>query len=366
MSKIKYITRVKRVEQLSQKEVEELQEVEQKFVFRSNSYYNSLIDWSDPEDPIRKLVIPHKDELTDWGDLDASSEEHYTEARGLEHKYQDTALILFNNICGAYCRYCFRKRLFMDGNDDTVEDMAEAIAYIKTHSEISNVLITGGDPLIASTRKIRPFIESLRKIDHVKIIRFGTKMTAFNPYRLIEDEALHEMIREFSTADKRIYIMNHFTHPRELTEPAIEAINKLIKSGAICINQAPMLKGINDNVDTLKELFEKLSEIGVPPYYVFGVRPTLGNKPYTVPIETISEIFEKARVRTSGLAARARFVMSHKSGKIEVLGMTQDKIIFRYHRAANLEERGRVMIYKRNPEALWFDDYKELLESYEL
>ncbi|MFT7878832.1 MAG: KamA family radical SAM protein [Sulfurimonas sp.] len=364
MSKIKYMTKVKKVEQLSQKEVEELHEVEEKFVFRSNNYYNDLIDWNDPEDPIRKLVIPDRDELSSWGELDASGEESYTKARGLEHKYQDTALILFNNVCGAYCRYCFRKRLFMNDNDDTVEDMTEAIAYIKAHPEVSNVLITGGDPLVASTSKIRPLIKSLREIDHVKIIRLGTKMTAFNPYRFLEDEALYEMIREFSTADKKIYIMNHFTHPRELTEPAIEAIDKLIKAGAICTNQTPMLRGINDNVEALKEMFEKLSEIGVPPYYIFGVRPTLGNEPYTMPIETISEIFEKARVQTSGLAARARFVMSHKSGKIEVLGMTEDKIMFRYHRAAKLEDRGRVMVYKRNPEALWFDDYTELLESY--
>jgi KamA family protein len=254
----------------------------------------------------------------------------------------------------------------MNDNDDTVRDLSEAIEYIKTHKEITNVLITGGDALVASTKKIRPLIEQLREIDHVKIIRFGTKMTAFNPYRFINDDSLIEMIREFSTADKKIYFMNHFTHPNELTTEAIQGIHRLIEAGAICTNQTPMLRGINDDVEALKTMFEKLSEIGVPPYYIFGVRPTLGNEPYTMPIEEISTIFEKARVQTSGLAGRARFVMSHKTGKIEVLGLTEDKILFRYHRAAEAKDRGKVMVYKRNPEALWFDDYTELLEEYYL
>lgn len=366
MAKVRYMTKVKKIEQLDALEVESLQEVEKKFVFRSNDYYNALIDWENPDDPLRKLVIPHEEELSSWGELDASGEHSYTKAKGLEHKYSDTALILFNNVCGAYCRYCFRKRLFMNDNDDTVTDMSEAIAYIKQNPQISNVLITGGDPLVASTKKIEPLVQSLREIDHVKIIRFGTKMTAFNPYRFLEDESLFEMIEKFSSADKKIYFMNHFTHPNELTEPAVKALHKLMKAGAICTNQTPMLKGINDDVDALKTMFEKLSEIGVPPYYIFGVRPTLGNEPYTMPIEQISEIFEKARVQTSGLGGRARFVMSHKSGKIEVLGTTKENIMFRYHRAAKSEDRGKIMVYKRNPKALWFDDYKELVEEYKL
>ncbi|MGM0534420.1 MAG: KamA family radical SAM protein, partial [Campylobacterota bacterium] len=322
MAKVKYMTKVKKIDQLSEEKKAALQEVEKKFVFRSNDYYNSLINWDDPKDPLRKLVIPDEEELSTWGELDASGEHAYTKAKGLEHKYKDTALILFNNVCGAYCRYCFRKRLFMNDNDDTVRDMTEAIEYIKDHPEITNVLITGGDPLVASTKKIRPLIESLRAIDHVKIIRFGTKMTAFNPYRFLEDESLMDMIREFSLPDKKIYFMNHFSHPNELTQPAIEAVNKLQEAGAVCTNQTPMLQGINDDVEALRQMFETLSNIGVPPYYMFGVRPTLGNEPYTLPIETISEIFEKARVQTSGLAGRARFVMSHKTGKIEVLGTT--------------------------------------------
>jgi len=366
MAKVRYMTKIKKVKQLQDSEIAALSEVEKKFVFRSNDYYNSLIDWNNPDDPLRKLVIPHEAELSSWGKLDASGEHNYTKAQGLEHKYDDTALILFNNVCGAYCRYCFRKRLFMNDNDDTVEDMSEAVAYIKKHPEISNVLITGGDPLVASTKKIRPLIESLRKIDHVKVIRLGTKMTAFNPYRFLEDESFFEMLCQFSTKEKKIYIMNHFTHPNELSDVAVKVLHKMMRAGAICTNQTPMLKGINDDVQTLKTMFEKLSYIGVPPYYIFGVRPTLGNEPYTMPIESISEIFEKARVQTSGLGARARFVMSHQSGKIEVLGTTKEHIMFRYHRAANKEDRGKIMVFKRDENALWFDDYKELVQQYRL
>ena len=362
--RVKYFTKVSKIDGLDDQEKSDLEEVEEKFVFRSNDYYNSLIDWDDPDDPIKKIVIPEMEELEQWGSLDASNEHKYTVANGLEHKYEDTALIIFNDICGAYCRFCFRKRLFIKGNDDTVRDLAGAIEYIKEHKEINNVLITGGDPLIASTSKIEPLIKSLREIEHVNIIRIGSKMLSFNPYRVLEDPSLLDMISKYSLPEKKIYIMNHFNHPRELTPQAIKAINLVMKAGAIVTNQTPMIKGVNDSAEVLKELFEKLSFIGVPPYYVFGCRPTEGNKTYTVPVEEAYEIFNKARTSVSGIAARARYSMSHASGKIEILGMTKEHIMFRYHRAANKENRGKTLVYKRNPEACWFDDYTELVEEY--
>lgn len=362
--KVRYLTKVSKIDDLKDSEKDSLKEVEEKFVFRSNDYYNSLIDWDDPSDPIKKIVIPQVEELSEWGSLDASSEHKYTVANGLEHKYKDTALILFNDMCGAYCRFCFRKRLFIKGNDDTVRDLEGAIEYIKEHKEINNVLITGGDPLVASTSKIEPLIKKIREIDHVNIIRIGSKMFSFNPYRILEDPSFVEMISKYSLPEKKIYIMNHFNHPRELTEQAIKAINLAMKAGAIVINQTPMIKGVNDNVATLKELFEKLSFIGVPPYYVFGCRPTEGNKAYTVPVEEAFAMFEEARTSVSGLAARARYSMSHESGKIEVLGMTKNHIMFRYHRAANPKNRGRTLVCKRNQDAYWFDDYTEIEEEF--
>ena len=364
--KIKYLTKLEQIPQLTESEREEMQQVNDKFVFRTNDYYQSLIDWDDPNDPIKRIIMPDVEELNEWGELDASNEEKYTKVHGLEHKYNSTALLLVNEVCAAYCRFCFRKRLFMNENDEVTKDISQGLEYIKNNKEINNVLLTGGDPLILSTSKLEPIIQQLREIDHVKIIRIGTKVPAFNPFRIINDPSLLEMFRKYSTAQKKIYIMAHFNHPRELTSQAIEGLNALMDSGVTLVNQTPMVKGVNDDPDVLAELFSKLSFIGVPPYYVFLCRPTLGNETYSVPVEKGYEIFEKSRIRCSGLAKRARLVMSHESGKIEVVGMTDDQIFFKYARAANSEDNARFLAFYRNPDANWFDDYEEANEEFSL
>lgn len=357
MTRPKYITRLERVPELTESERRQLGPVSEKFVFRTNEYYQSLIDWDDPGDPIRRIIMPQAAELQDWGRLDASDEARYTVVLGLEHKYSDTALLLVNDVCGGYCRFCFRKRLFMNDNDETVRDVTEGLKYIAAHKEITNVLLTGGDPLILSTRKLEGIIKRVREIDHVHIIRIGTKMPAFNPYRILDDPALPEMIRRYTSVDRKIYIMAHFNHPRELTRVALEGLNVLREAGAILVNQTPMIKGVNDDARVLTDLFRKLSFTGVPPYYVFQCRPTLGNRSYAVPLEAAFEIFERARSRCSGLAKRARFVMSHASGKIEMVGISESRVFFRYHRAADPGRSQRMMVYPRNPRAYWFDHY---------
>jgi KamA family protein len=366
MYKPKYIVNLNQVPQLSEAERKELQPVVDKFEFRSNDYYQNLINWDDPDDPIRRIVIPGPDELKAWGRLDASDEEVYTKVPGLEHKYEYTALLLVNDICGAYCRFCFRKRLFMDNNDEAVRDVSEGIKYIKEHPEINNVLLTGGDPLIMSTGKLENIISQLRDIDHVKIIRIGTKIPVFNPYRIINDQSLLDMFKQYSTDSKRIYIMAHFNHPREITDAAIKGLDMLRMAGALAVNQTPLIRGINNDPEVLSDLFNKLSYIGIAPYYLFICRPTLGNKTYAIPIEEAFEIFEKARMKCSGLAKRARLVMSHSTGKIEVVGLTETHIYMRYHRAANPQEKARFMILKRDPNAYWFDDYEEIVKEYSI
>jgi len=360
MRKPKYITKLDKIDHLSEQEKQDLQPVSEKFVFRTNDYYQSLIDWNDPDDPIRRLVIPDKREISEWGRLDASFEELYTKAPGLEHKYSDTALLLCNDVCGAYCRFCFRKRLFMNDNDEVVKDVAPGLDYIRRHPEISNVLLTGGDPLIMSTSKLEPIIAQLREIPHVKIIRIGSKMPAFNPFRIIDDEKLHAMFRKYSNTEQgRIYVMCHFNHPVELTPEARQGLDVLAKNGVVTINQTPMIRGVNDRVEVMRELFKELSFLGVPPYYVFHCRPTEGNESYSMGVERGYRIFLEAQKGASGLARRARYSMSHVTGKVEVAAMTDDKIIFRYHRAADPSKQGRTLVFQRNPRAQWFDDYPE-------
>jgi len=364
--KPRYLNKLEQIPQLSQGEVKDLNEVTDQFVFRTNDYYQSLIDWDDPEDPIRKIVMPETGELEDWGRLDASDEESYTVAKGVEHKYSSTALLLVNEVCAAYCRFCFRKRLFMDDNEEVTKDISEGLEYINAHPEINNVLLTGGDPLIMSTSKLEPFIRKVSEVDHVNIIRIGTKIPAFNPMRIYNDPSLKAMLEKYSTPEKRIYIMAHFNHPRELTPEAIRCLEFLLKAGAIVVNQTPLIAGVNDNAQVLGELFNKLSFIGVPPYYVFQCRPTLGNKIYVTPVEQAYEIFETARTGCSGLAKRARFVMSHSTGKIEIVGLTQEHIYFKYQRAAKAKDGSRFLVFKRNPNAYWFDDYVEAVDDYSL
>jgi lysine 2,3-aminomutase len=362
--KPKYITDINKLPALSESEKADLKPVVDKFKFRVNAYYLSLIDWRNPEDPLRRIVIPNRDELQAGGRLDASYEEKYTPIPGLEHKYEYTALLLVNNVCGAYCRFCFRKRLFMEENDEVVNDITQGMHYIQEHTEINNVLLTGGDPLIMSTKRLEPIIKSLFEIPHVKIIRIGTKIPVFNPYRILNDASLTEMFESYNHAGKKIYIMAHFNHPREMTKYAVEAMNQLNAAGVISVNQTPLIRGVNDDPRVLAELFNKLSYIGVPPYYLFICRPTEGNKMFAVPIEEAFEIFELARMQCSGLAKRARLVMSHSTGKIEIVGKTDQRVYFRYHRAANPQKKARFMVFKKNPKAYWFDDYQEVIKEY--
>jgi len=353
----RYINKLDQVSALSEEERQQLKPVAEKFAFRTNDYYQSLIDWNDPDDPIRRIVMPDLQELDEFGEMDASDELSYTVLKGLEHKYADTALLLVNNVCGAYCRFCFRKRLFTDTNDEVTNDITEAVAYIKQHPEINNVLLSGGDPLIMSTGKLRIILQQLREIDHVRIIRIGTKMTAFDPYRILNDPSLLETLSEYSLPDRKIFVMAHFNHPRELTEQALKGLQLLQKAGAITVNQSPLIRGVNDKPEIIAELFSTLSYNGVVPYYLFLCRPTLGNEPYMVPIERGLEIFEEARRRLAGLAKQARLCMSHRTGKIEVVGKMENKIVFRYHRAPNPLDCGRVMIFDSDPSAGWLDDY---------
>ncbi len=363
MTKVRYVTRLDQVAGLSMAERKRLQEVSRRFAFRANTYYLGLINWEDPEDPIRRIIIPHTDELSPWGMLDASCESAYTVAPGLEHKYEFTVVLLANNLCGGFCRFCFRKRLFMNDNEEVVRDIGPALEYIRSHPRVTNVLVTGGDPLLLSTAKVRSILTQLRSIDHVRVIRFGSKMPAFNPYRFLDDPGLIDTLGEFSHPERRVYLMAHFNHPRELTPPALEVIDRLLKAGVIVCNQTPLLKGINGTPEVLAELLNRLSYAGAAPYYVFQVRPTLGNSPFALPLEEAYHVFERAKMKCSGIAKRARLVMSHATGKIEVVGIDAEHVYFRYHRAADPAQKSRFLACRRNPGAYWFDDYGEAISD---
>jgi len=353
--RVKYIRSIDQIKDMPDAQRRKLKKVAREYAFRANDYYLGLINWNDPDDPIKQLIIPRIEELNGLGRLDASNEAAVTVARGVQHKYPHTVLLLCNEVCGAYCRYCFRKRLFMDENHEASNDVSEGIRYIAENPVVTNVLLTGGDPLLMSTRRLIEIFEALRAIPHVRIIRIGSKMPAFDPWRILNDRDLQAAFRKYSTPRKRIYLMAHFDHPRELTDAAVASIDRVLRNGVLCVNQCPLIKGVNDDSDVLAEFFQELAAIGCPPYYLFQCRPTEGNEPYEVTLARGFTLFRRAMRQGSGLARRARYVMSHETGKIEIVGMDDERFYLRYHRAKNRADRGRFMVYHRNEKATWLD-----------
>ena len=353
---IRYVTHPDKLDGLPAHERAGIRKVAARYPFRANDYYLSLIDWSNPDDPIRRLIVPHEGELENWGRLDACNEAAVTVAPGVQHKYVNTVLLLCSEVCGGYCRYCFRKRIFTDRGSEIARDLSEGFRYIAEHPEVTNVLLTGGDPLLLNTQRLIEILDALRAIPHVRIIRIGSKIPAFNPWRILQDEELQAAFRKYSEPRRRIYLMAHFDHPRELTDEAIAALDACIIRGVICVNQCPMIRGINDDPQVLSDLFRQLSFVGCPPYYLFQIRPTAGNKPYAVPIVRGWNIFREALRRGSGLARRPRFVMSHATGKIDIVGVDQAYIYLRYQSAKDTAEPGSLLRYFRDDEACWLDD----------
>lgn len=333
--------------------------VSQRFAFRANDYYLGLVDWSDPADPLRRLIVPDERELDDFGELDASDEAANTQLRGLQHKYSDTAVLLVTDQCAGFCRYCFRKRLFLPGSREANRDLGPGLAYVAAHPEITDVLLSGGDPLTLPTKRLAEILRAVSLIPHVRTIRIGTKTVAFNPYRILEDAELHEALRK-TVERKRVWVMCHFDHPKELTPEAVRAVGLLRSLGAMCANQCPISAGVNDDADVLARLFQRCTETGCPQYYVFQCRPTAGNAPFAVPVVRGFSLVSEARSQLSGLSRRARFCMSHARGKIEVVGVDERHVFARYHRAKDPSEDGRMLVLRRDDGAHWLDDLEEV------
>jgi lysine 2,3-aminomutase len=349
---------IDRVPQLSLGERARLRAVTERYPFRANDYYLNLIDWNDPDDPIRRLIIPDLRELKSWGELDPSREKAITVRKGVQHKYGSTVLLLINEVCPSFCRYCFRKRLFMNDNDEATYDIRPGIEYIRQHPEVSNVLLTGGDPMILPTVRLEKILAALRQIEHVRIIRIGSKMPAFDPFRFINDDHLMEVFRKYSLPDRRIYLMCHFDHPRELTDQSKEAIDRLLRAGVVCVNQNPIIRGVSDDPEEMATLWNELSYVGVPQYYVFQCRPTAGNEPYTLPVVEAYHKIEEAKKSCSGLAKRLKYGMSHESGKIEIIGVDHRHIYMKYHRAKHKVDEQRMLVCQRDDRAMWLDQLR--------
>ncbi len=342
---------------LSSDEKEQLKQVVKIHPMRVSPYYLSLINWNDPNDPIKKMVIPCLDELHLEGFYDTSGEAENTKMPGLQHKYAETALILATNRCATYCRHCFRKRLVGLPTEEIVKRFEDAAEYISNHEEINNVLISGGDPLVLPNEVIKKFLEVLTKIDHLNYIRFGSRTPVSLPSRLSDPELL-DLFKKYSQMDRRLYVVIQFNHPREITPQSISAVNKLINAGVLLSNQTVLLKGVNDDPETLATLMNRLVSIGVTPYYVFQCRPVKRVKThFQVPICEGVRIIEKAKAKCDGHSKRFKYVMSHTTGKIEILGILNDNVYFKYHEAKNRKNLGVMFKRRVDEKAGWLDDF---------
>lgn len=366
---IRTIDQLKKYIALTPREERQITRVIEHHPMSITRYYMSLIDKNDPRDPLKKMIIPSIDELDLSGSYDPSGEAAITVMPGLQHKYAPTALILTTNRCAAYCRYCFRKRLVGLPTEEIIRKFDTAVKYITEHTEINNVLLSGGDPFTLSTTILENFINKLVLIPHLKFIRFGTKTPVMAPDRIIEDDELLSLLQRYSLPHRKIYISTQFNHPNELTKKSIRAVNKLIRRSVIINNQTVLLKGVNDDPIIMADLQNRLAGIGVIPYYVFQCRPVKRVKhSFQVPIIRGFTIMKETKRRCSGYSKRFRYVMSHRTGKIEILAVMGNEIYFKYHEARDFQNNSRFFKRIVNPDGGWLDEFPavkqtEVLES---
>ena len=290
--------------------------------FAVTPYYASLLDAENPDHGLRRAVIPTSYEyLISSGEaVDPLGEEEDMAVPGLVHRYPDRVLFLITGSCSVYCRYCTRSR--MVGNPGGLyrfgmNQWEGAINYIENHSEVRDVLLSGGDPLMLSDEKLQWLLTRLRRIPHVELLRIGTKIPVVLPQRITS--RLVNMLRKFHP----LWMSIHFTHPEELTPENVRACNSLADAGIPLGSQTVLLKGINDDIKTMKKLYQGLLKIRVKPYYLYQCDPVIGSNHFRTSINKGLEIIQGLRGHTSGYAVPTYVVDAPGGGgKIPLLPET--------------------------------------------
>jgi lysine 2,3-aminomutase len=330
----------------SSKEQAELKLVTSRYPFSVTPYYLSLINPGDKNDPIRKQAVPCFEEITmaDMGEEDPLEEKRDSVVPGLVHRYPDRVLMVLTDICPMFCRHCTRKREWQNGGwVRPVGEIEPMLDYIRNNPQVRDVIISGGDVLTLSTDRLEKVLYKLRKIEHVEIIRIGSRYPVVLPQRI--DQELCDMLSNYGP----IWFNTHFNHPNEVTPEAAKACDRLVRAGVPVNNQTVLLKGINDSVATQLALSHALLKIKVRPYYLFQCDEVQGTEHLRTPVETGINIIDGMRGHTSGLAVPT-FVIDLPSGggKVPlqpdyVLSHTPERLILRNY-------EGRIITF-RNPGA---------------
>jgi KamA family protein len=375
--------------------------------FKVSSYVvDELIDWFDaPDDPIYRLVFPHRDMLApedfaevaamvDRGDPRAVTaaanrvrdrlnphpgdqltmnvpRDEDSDGWGLQHKYPETLLVFprQGQTCHSYCGYCFRWAQFVDRGDLklAVDGPQVMVDYLRRHREVTDVLLTGGDPLVMRTDLLASYIEPLLGLDHVSTVRIGTKAVAFRPERLLAGEDADELLRLLERvvrSGRQVAMMLHFSHPRELSTPAAEqALRRLAGTGAVLRAQAPLVRHVNDRAGDWAEMWRRQVRLGVVPYYMFVERDTGARRYFGLPLTRAVDIYRDAVRQVSGLARTARGpVMSATPGKVCVDGVVElpggPAFALRYLQARDIELVGRPFFAHYDATAEWWDELR--------
>jgi lysine 2,3-aminomutase len=295
-------------------------------------YYLCLIDFDNPVDPLRVQSVPAAEEMLNPGELvwDPLNEEGDSPVTGIVHRYPDRCLFLVTSYCPLYCRYCTRKRKWVDEDGTTGQRRVEKmIEYVAAHPEIRDVIVSGGDPLSLSLTYLEKILAGLRAIPHVEIIRFGSRVPVFLPQRI--DHELTSMLEKYHP----IWVNTHFNHPNEITPEAAAACDRLLRAGIPVNNQAVLLRGVNDCPYIMRDLVQGLMKIRVRPYYLYLCDQVMGAEHFRTSVGEGIEIMEFLRGHTSGLAI-PQFVMDAPGGggKVPlmpnyVLGNYGDSIVYR-------------------------------------
>lgn len=331
--------------------------VAEQFPMMISPYYLSLINPSDPDDPIARMYIPSLDELDPDGSFDTSGEASNTKSDGLQHKYGQTVLLLSTNQCAMYCRHCFRKRMVGLTEDELNRRVDVVTDYVKSHKTVTNVLISGGDAFMNPNEIIERYLQGLTAIDQLDFIRFGSRMPVTLPERIYGDSCFLKMFRHFASK-KALYLVTQFNHPRELTPQAIKGVQAMINCGVQVRNQTVLLRGVNDSGEVLGELLSGLTRIGITPYYVFQCRPVRGVKGrFQVPIEEGIRIVDTAKAQQNGFGKSIRYIMSHPRGKIEIICKLQNgEALFKFHQSKDDADSGRPFTRRLSLADTWLDE----------
>lgn len=264
-------------------------------------YYMSLIDTTNPSDPLRKQVVPSSSENEERSleSSDPLNEVKNSKFERLIHRYNSRVAFLATDLCAQYCRHCFRRRFTGNMNGPaTEEEVTEAAKYISQNSSITEMLLTGGDPLTIELKHLRKMVEIFRYFNPKLIIRICTRIPVVSPDSITDE--LIDIFKENNSAP--YYLMTQFNHPRELTGKAVHAVSKFVDAGIPAMNQTVLLKGVNDNADTLEQLCNGLLMAKIKPYYLFQGDLVTGTSDFRVNIEKGLEIEKELRKRLSGLA----------------------------------------------------------------